>query len=247
MRQRVNASARGNLRIGPETPRLEWTNIRFKFRARLPIMEAVMGARMRRVCLTAAISAVAVVLLPVASANALVLKTTKDCPPRAISQPFAHWGDNADYVLAPDGAVENGAGEWRLRNGAQIVDGNSPFFANSPSDSHSLSIPRGGSATTGTMCIGKEHPTIRFFAKNQGSSLAYLDVQVQVETILGLEVSLPIGIERGNQSWEPSSTMRLVVNYLNLLPGTYTPVEFKFTARNGEWLVDDVYVDPRRN
>ena len=41
--------------------------------------------------------------------------------------------------------------------------------------------------------------------------------------------------------------MRLIVNYLNMQPGTYTPVEFKFTARNGNWKVDDVYVDPRRN
>jgi hypothetical protein len=97
------------------------------------------------------------------------------------------------------------------------------------------------------MCIGKEHPTIRFFAKNQSSTTSSLLVQVEVETIFGREVSLPVGIERGNQNWEPSSSMRLVVNYLNIAPNSYTPVEFKFTARNGSWLVDDVYVDPRRN
>jgi hypothetical protein len=202
---------------------------------------------MARISLSTAVAAAAMLLLPVTSANALLLKTTRNCEPRAITQPFAPWGDNADYVLAPDGAIENGAGEWRLRNGAAVVDGNSPFYANSPTDSHSLSIPRSGSATTATMCIGKEHPTIRFFAKNQSSSLSYLDVQVQVETILGTQLTLPIGIENGNQSWGPSSSMRLVVNYLNLAPNSYTPVEFKFTARNGGWLVDDVYVDPKRH
>ena len=41
--------------------------------------------------------------------------------------------------------------------------------------------------------------------------------------------------------------MRLIVNYLGLPSGTYTPVEFEFTARNGNWKVDDIFVDPRRN
>ena len=202
---------------------------------------------MLKTCLAAATAAVAVLALPVASANAVLLETTRDCPPRPVTNPFAPFGDTADYVLAPDGAVENGAGEWTLRGGATIADGNSPFFSNSASDSHSLVIPRGGSATTGTMCIGKEHPTIRFFAKNDSNWTSFLDVQVEVETIFGREISLPIGIERGNQNWEPSSSMRLIVNYLNLRPDSYTPVEFKFTARNGDWRVDDVYVDPRRN
>jgi hypothetical protein len=202
---------------------------------------------MARISLSTAVAAAAMLLLPVTSANALLLETTKDCEPRSISNPFAPWGDNADYVLAPDGAVENGAGEWTLRNGASVAGGNSPFYANSSTDSHSLSIPQGGTASSATMCIGKEHPTIRFFAKNQSSTTSSLLVQVEVETIFGREVSLPVGIERGNQNWEPSSSMRLVVNYLNIAPNSYTPVEFKFTARNGSWLVDDVYVDPRRN
>ena len=206
-----------------------------------------MGGHMRKILLSAALAATALIVLPVSSANALLLETTRDCEARAITNPFAPWGDNADYVLAPDGAVENGAGEWTLRGGAQVVQGNSPFYSRSSSDTRSLFIPKGGSVTSGTMCIGKEHPTIRFFAKNQSSWTSFLDVQVEVETVFGREISLPIGIERGNQVWEPSSSMRLIVNYLNLRPNTYTPVEFKFSARNGDWLIDDVYIDPKRN
>lgn len=202
---------------------------------------------MRKVLISAALAAVAVAVLPVASAQAGLLATTTDCELRDVSQPFMPWGDSYDYILVPDGAVENGAGEWSLQGGAQIVSGNSPFYSNSATDTHSVSIPKGASATTGTMCIGKEHPTLRFFAKNDSSALSFLDVQIQIETSWGREVSLPVGLERGNQNWEPSSTMRLIVNYLNMQPGTYTPVEFKFTARNGNWKVDDVYVDPRRN
>jgi hypothetical protein len=202
---------------------------------------------MRKVLICAALAATALVVLPVSSASAFILETTRDCEARAITNPFAPWGDNADYVLAPDGGAENGAGEWKLRGGASIVDGNSPFYSGSSTDSHAVRIPSGASASTGTMCIGKEHPTLRFFAKNDSSQISFLDVQVEVETIFGRELSLPIGIERGNQNWEPSKSMRLIVNRLNMIPDTYTPVEFKFTARLGDWRIDDVYVDPRRN
>jgi hypothetical protein len=205
-----------------------------------------MQGRSARVCLIAAIAGIAIFVLPISSANALLLEQTRNCEPGAVTKPFAPWGDTADYVLAPDGAVESSTSAWTLR-GASIANYNSPFYSNSPGDSHSVAISKGGSATTATMCIGKEHPTIRFFAKNQSTGISFLDVQVEVETAFGREVSLPVGIERGNQVWEPSSSMRLIVNYLNLAPNTYTPVEFKFTARNGDWLIDDVYVDPRRN
>ncbi|HEX6117410.1 MAG TPA: hypothetical protein VFY99_09935 [Solirubrobacterales bacterium] len=201
---------------------------------------------MRKVCLGAVVATTALIV-PVAPASAAPLATTTDCDAGAITHPFAPWGVNADYVLAPDGAVENGAGEWLLSGGSSIASGNSPFYANSAGDSHSLLIPKGGTAETGTMCIGNEHPTIRFFAKNDSAGSSTLEVRIAVETSWGREHSLPVGLERGNTDWEPSTSMRLIVNYLNLRPDTYTPAEFQFTARNGDWRIDDVYVDPRRN
>ncbi len=197
--------------------------------------------------LTAAVATTAALLLPVASAGANLLATTTDCPDRPTSQPFSAWGDLNDYVLAPDGGVENGAGEWVLGSGSSIVAGNEPFYLRAAGDSHSIQVNNGSTATTATMCIGQEHPTMRFMARNIGSSSSKLWVQAAVETARGRELSLPIGIERGNAAWEPSTAMRLWVNYLNLEPGTYTPIEFSFTAQGGSWLVDDVFVDPRKH
>jgi hypothetical protein len=37
------------------------------------------------------------------------------------------------------------------------------------------------------------------------------------------------------------------VNLLPLLPGNYTPVEFRFTPQGGSWQLDDVYVDPHHS
>jgi hypothetical protein len=203
---------------------------------------------MRKLLFAAATAAMALVLLPVSSASAALLATTNNCDNGPISNPFAPWGDNADYVLAPDGAFENGTGQWELAGGSAVVNGNSPLYAHGAGDSHSLLVKKGTTATSATMCIGQEHPTVRFFAQNvTGSVTSALEVRVSVETLLGREFSLPVGWERGNTNWEPSSSMRLIVNYLNLRPGAYTPVEFEFYARNGDWRVDDVYVDPRRN
>jgi hypothetical protein len=35
-----------------------------------------------------------------------------------------------------------------------------------------------------------------------------------------------------------------VANLLGVLGGSHTPVAFRFRADGGDWLIDDVYVDP---
>ena len=201
-----------------------------------------------RLAIAAALAAFSVLAFSAGEAKASILATTQDCDNGPVTQPFSAWGDLNDYVLAPDGGVENGANEWNLAGGAQIVSGNEPFYLRDEADTHSVRVPSGGAAETATMCIGQEHPTLRFVAKNEsGSWSSVLFVQIVVETARGRELSIPIGIERGNANWEPSTAMKLWVNYLNMAPGTYTPVEFLFTAKGGSWLIDDVFVDPRHH
>ena len=83
------------------------------------------------------------------------------------------------------------------------------------------------------------HPTIRFFARNTGSTLAPLTVTVQFKTLLGLQLELPVGVVLGGAEWQPTLPL--------LLWATCSPneVRFRFTPRPGsEWQIDDVYVDP---
>src|SRR6266702_1235679 len=68
-------------------------------------------------------------------------------------QPFAPWGDSSSYALAPGGSFESGSA-WMLAGGAKIVSGNEPFFVGSSSDSHSLLLPAGSSATVPAICLG---------------------------------------------------------------------------------------------
>jgi hypothetical protein len=119
---------------------------------------------------------------------------------------------------------------WTLAGGAAVVEGNQPFL---PGDS-SLSLPAGASATTAPICIGLEHPTVRFFARNTGSALSLL----RVSAVVG-ESEVPLGLVPAGREWAPSPALLLGVNLLGA-----DSVAFRFAADGGQWSVDDVYVDP---
>ncbi len=186
-------------------------------------------------------------LVPTAQAGPLVASAA-DCDAQELSQPFAPWLDPAQYTLAPDGGFEDRGRSWDLDGGAEVVDGNEPYYVRDAGDSRSLRLPSGASAKSSAMCVGIEHPTLRFFARNTGSPLSSLRVDVHFEDAAGEVHSLPIGVVRANGSWQPTAPMVLGVNLLALLPGERTAVAFEFTVQGsgGNWRIDDVYVDPYR-
>jgi hypothetical protein len=198
--------------------------------------------------LAAALVACAVplgVVAPAADAGILVSSAT-NCPVQPLERPFLRWLDPATYVLVPQGTLESTSG-WTL-SGASRVPGNEPFFVHGAGEKYSLSLPTGSSATTPTQCVGLNHPTLRFFARNTGSPLSVLKVEVLLRDRLGLLTRLPIGAVAGTSSWAPTLPMPVIANLLTLLPGELTPVRFRFTpvGSGGAWQVDDVYVDPYR-
>ena len=195
----------------------------------------------------AALAATAVTGALAAPANAGILTVSaKSCNDGALTQPFARWNDRANYKLVGGGAFEPAATGWTLRGGARVVAGNEPWKVRAATDSRSLVLPAGSSATTPAVCVGLAEPTLRFFAKRNKGLLSTLAVSVWVKTSLGLEVAVPVGVVLGNGQWKPSPRMLIVANLLPLLPNDRTPVAFTFTPLLGEWQIDDVYVDPWR-
>ncbi|MDX6538352.1 MAG: hypothetical protein QOJ46_317 [bacterium] len=184
-----------------------------------------------------------------ASAGPLVA-SAPSCDAQALSTPFTPWADPFSYTPLPAGNFESAASGWALSGGASVAAGNESFQVGGASDGSSLSVPGGGSATSPTICVGIEHPTIRFFAKrNSGGTLGLstLRVDVLVENALGVVNSLPVpGVILQSSSWQPTLLpMPVVANLLALLPGQHTPVAFRFTPLlGGDWSIDDVYVDP---
>jgi hypothetical protein len=192
----------------------------------------------------AALSGTALLAGP-ASAGVLV-KTANGCQSTALSQPFSAWGDGANYFLAPGGGFEGSTTGWGMTGSTHVVTDNEPWKV-SGSGSHALHIPSGETATTPTICVGLDHPTIRFFARRTSGLplLASLAVSVQVETSLGLVLTVPVNaVLLSNSNWAPTGKMLLVANLLPLLPGELTPVRLKFTSLLGDFRIDDVYVDP---
>lgn len=199
--------------------------------------------------LVALLIAGAAVLAMAAPAQAgLLVKSATDCPANpTATRVFAPWLDIANYVPVPGGSAESASG-WTLNGGARIAAGNEPWKVGSKSDANSLLLPRGSSATTATMCVGIEFPTLRFFAKRSGGTLlSTLLIEVEFEGLGGVLKRLPVGVVLNSGQWQPTLPHVVLASLLPLLPGERTPVRFRFTpVGGGSWQVDDVYVDPWR-
>lgn len=168
------------------------------------------------------------------------------CPAASVSNPFAQWGDNADYMLV--GNVEDSGASWALTGGAGAQSGNETFMVGGAGDSHSLRLPAGGSATTARVCIDSRHPSFRFFLKQTaGNADASLLVEVVYAGADGVEHAQQAGVVTGSDDWRPSSSLPTVVDALAAQNGGAISAGFRFTPQGGSlWAIDDVYVDPHR-
>ena len=202
----------------------------------------------RRLALfAAAIALAAAAAPPVASAGVLVRSVDPaSCTTQVLERPFLRWLDLARYTLVPDGTLERRAAGWKLSR-ASVVIGNEPYYVHARGETRSLKLPAGSAATTPPMCVGILHPTLRFFARNTGSILTALRVEVLFEDAAGRVQALPMGALLAGSRWRPTLPLPVVANLLPLLPGQNTAVAFRFTVLgSGTWQVDDVYVDPHR-
>ena len=101
-----------------------------------------------RTVVSAATAALAAAALTAAPAAAETGPSPGGCPDVPTVQPFAPWGDVADYLLAPDGDFEAGASAWLLAGGASAVEGNDPLPVGAATDHRTLRLPAGATATT---------------------------------------------------------------------------------------------------
>ncbi|HEV7804554.1 MAG TPA: hypothetical protein VGO80_01935 [Solirubrobacteraceae bacterium] len=192
------------------------------------------------------VSAAAIATLAASAVPAMASGATA-CPAAATSNPFAPWGDNADYQLAPGGSVERGSAGWSLAGGAGVVEGNEPFMVTSRDDQRSMRLPASSSATTARMCVGLGHPTFRFFAKrSSGPASSTLTVEVVYNDASGRERTMGAGRIAGSNAWAPSSKLPTMVERIATRSAT-VKLSFRFKPQGrGTWAIDDVYVDPHR-
>jgi hypothetical protein len=199
--------------------------------------------------LVAVLSSLALSALAVPAAQANVLSILPgSCGNQDASQPFAQWGDRANYTLVPGGTFEAGSPPWILSRGAAVIDGNESYYVHDGTDERSLSLPSGSSATSWAVCTSIYHPTARLFVKNTGSASSRLKVEALYPGLLGGVQVARLGNLSGNSEWKPTPTLPLTVtNLLATLSLDRTAIAYRFSPADasGKWSIDDVYVDPR--
>lgn len=203
----------------------------------------------RRLC-AAAVGLAALASLawsaPAAQAGVLVA-SAGSCPATPLSQPFMRWADPLSYTPVPHGGFERRATGLSLSQ-ANVVNGNETFYVNEANDSKALSLPPGSSATTPTLCAGLDKPVLRFFSRSSSVLLSSLSVEVLFESSTGQVLSLPVGVVLPSSNWQPTLPLPVLASLLPLLPGSQTPVAFRFRPIGpATWTIDDVYIDPRRH
>jgi hypothetical protein len=185
----------------------------------------------------------AVLVAPFAGAATAQADEAARCEGRVIEQPFTAWDDPADYFLAPDGDFSAGAAGWDLA-GAEVVDDNEPWYVHGGDRVAAVRMESGASATSPTICVGQDDPTMRFFARSTGDAAGTLAVEVLYTDEEGAPQALMIGTiaADGATDWTPVTPLPITANIYEM------SVAFRFTAQGtgSTWLIDDVYVDPYR-
>lgn len=119
-------------------------------------------------------------------------------------------------------------------------------YANyTPLSSGTQSLASGQSIVSPSICVGLDHPTIRFFAKRESGFAPTSLLRVEVlftDDDGGGSRSLPVGVVLNNGSWQPTLPLPIVVSALAL--DGQTSVAFRYTAVGGNWSIGDVWVDP---
>ena len=196
-----------------------------------------------------AILGLAVLAALVAAGTALAKAPPGDCGWDAGSQPFTNWGDSGSYFLVPGGSFEGGTSGWSL-SGAAVVPGNESFYVNSLSDSQSMSIPDDASATSPSVCVTVQSPSLRFFVLNTGAKDAKLEVDLNYTDDKGkarTQKLKDIGTDKTLGSWTLTDPIRFLGPINSVLDHDgKTNVSFTFSPKDskGNWQIDDEYVDP---
>jgi hypothetical protein len=193
--------------------------------------------------LAAAVVAATGLSVPAASAGLLGndLGLLPSCG--ATSQPFLPWGDTESYCAFPNLGFESGKTAWTLAGNTSVVGGNEPWHVSGPGN-HSLQLGPGATAVSSPLPVSLLDPWIRLFARSDAAN-GSLRVQVVFRGLLGnLTGLLNVGtLSPGDySSWQP--TERVLSTLALPLATTSAQVVLTSEATNGNWQVDDVYLDP---
>lgn len=187
----------------------------------------------------------AFVLGPVGTASAAPVHASCAAGGSPVFQAF---GDTSDYVLAPNGAFENGAAGWTLSGSAHAVaDDDSLGFA--AVGRGALELGPGATAVSPAFCVTAADPSFRYLVEGMTAD-ANLRTLIQVvpagaatarttRTVRSADTPSPrAGV------WSVSGSNPLATLLPFVRAGGTATVRIEFQATSGASKVADVYVDP---
>ncbi|MDQ8046582.1 MAG: hypothetical protein AAGC46_15300 [Solirubrobacteraceae bacterium] len=202
-------------------------------------LSLVLTSRRRRGAIVAAGAAVAT-LAGASTAQAA-------CATTPVATVFASLGDLANYTLAPNGGFESGTTGWTL-TGASVVAGNESTAIAAKADTKSLSISPTGVAVSPPFCVGIEHPSFRFVAKQASGTWATMLVAVRWKDSTGKVNTTTVGSVNGTKTWTVTASQMLATALPLWQAGQSVSAQLVFDPidSGGGFQIDDVYVDPYR-
>jgi hypothetical protein len=174
------------------------------------------------------------------------------CFAPALFDPLTAFKDRRHYFVAPSGDFEDPAlPGWQLTGGATLsTSGSNAGITTGESQTSSLLLPPGASATSPEMCVDLDYPTFRFFA-------AQLTEDTDAE--LAVDVIYP-ALARNNvrqakkfrlkakDGWTLSDDIKLEPQRLGKAAG-WRKIAVRFRVKPGKkpaaYRIDDVLIDPR--
>ena len=178
-------------------------------------------------------------------------QASTSCGYSAFEQPFLNWNDPGDYVLAPNASFEKGAKGWTLAGGAAVKHPGNPL--RSTSSKYALSLPAGSSATSAPICVETAYPYSRMFAYTSVPNSAYgASLQVELlytDAVTGKSVTQQVATLANEPRWDATAPFLLPLA-ISIKPDSNGRlwVRYRFTPlyQTG-WMIDDLYVDPKKH
>jgi hypothetical protein len=169
-----------------------------------------------------------------------------------MGQPFLPWLDVGSYFLAPGGSFEGAdTSGWTFKGGASVVAGNESYHVSGASDSRSLALPSGSSATSSSVCVTLLSPDARAFVRNTGSLLSLLRVDLNYTDVNGKSRTATVALLPGSSSWSLSLPVLFLLDSITPIVGSGGQTWVSFTLAPiglaGKWQIDDFYVDPLKS
>jgi hypothetical protein len=187
-------------------------------------------SRMKRLLTSGGVVIAALAAAPATAAAA-------ECEYGPLSQAFAPFGDSADYYLAPGGDFESLT--WSQWGGASLVFGVNPYQLGG--GTRSLKLDKDETVRSPLLCVSRDTPHLRFMAKGSGGQL---DVEVRTYRYGRVTDSSSESVSQSDhRSWAPSRNVDLRADSYG--SGETGLVTLTFRSQ-GDWLIDDVFIDPYR-